>query len=158
MVSFVQNLIDSFYFLFKRFMPLKTFRYAACGGSNLVLDIALYFVFYNFVFQKEDFDLGLVVISPHIAALFSVYPITLLSGFLLNKYITFEDSNLKSQTQFVRYAMVSVGSIVLSYGLMKVFVELLGIWATPAKILTIVITVIYSYILQTKFSFRVVEE
>ncbi len=156
-IHLIQKLIDSFYFIFKSFMPLKTYRYAACGGGNLALDMILYFVFYNYVYQQTDVDLGFMVMSPHIAALFTVYPITLLSGFLLNKYITFSDSNLKSRTQFVRYTMVSVGSIILSYGLMKLFVDGFGLWATPSKFLTIVITVIYSYVLQTKFSFKVNE-
>jgi len=147
--------IDSFYFLFKRFMPLKTYRYAACGGGNLVLDTVLYFIFYNFIFVKQNVDLYLFVLSPHIAALFFVFPITFMTGFLLNKYITFEASNLPGNTQFVRYLMVGMGAILISYVCMKFFVDLLGIYPTPSKILTIGITVVYSYILQNNFSFKV---
>ena len=43
------HFIDQFYFIFKRVMPVKTYRYAVCGGSNLVLDTVLYFVVYHFV-------------------------------------------------------------------------------------------------------------
>lgn len=150
--------IDTFYFIFRSFMPLKTYRYAVCGGSNLILDIVLYFVFYQFVFAKQDLDLGLLTLSSHIASLFVVFPITFITGFLLNRFITFEDSNLPWRTQFVRYFMVALGAIILSYILMKIFVDGFGFYPTLSKILTTLISVVYSYILQSKFSFRVVEQ
>lgn len=146
--------IDQFYFLFKRFMPLQTYRYAVCGGSNLLLDAVLYFVFYHFVLQKENIDVYFAVISPHIASLFFVFPITLTTGFLLNKYITFQSSNLPGRIQFVRYISVALGALLLSYLCMKLFVDGMGVYPTPARIITIAISVVYSYILQSKFSFK----
>ena len=155
-------------------MPLKTYRYAVCGGSNFVFDTLLFFYCHNYFFQKKDFNLGLYVLgserydsfqeeyfeltlfiltSPDCSLLF-VYPITLISGFLLNKYITFTTSNLKSLIQFKRYIMVSIGSLFIVYLCMKVFVDVIGIYPAPAKILTTILAVIYSYILQNKFSFR----
>ncbi|WP_271424347.1 GtrA family protein [Aequorivita sinensis] len=148
--------IDAFYFLFRRFLPLKTYRYAVCGGGNLVFDTFLYFIFYNFIVAKQNVDLFFVVLSPHIASLFFVFPITFVTGFLLQKFITFEKSNLPWKVQFFRYFLVAMGALVLSYMCMKFFVDLLGFYPTPSKILTVFIAVAYSYILQNKFSFKVV--
>ncbi len=149
------TIIDSFYFLFKGFMPLKTYRYAVCGGGNLVLDLLLYAIFYNFIFVKQNVDLGFITFSPHIASLFIVFPITFFTGFLLNKYIAFEDSNIKGGTQLLRYWLVAIGAMVISYLCMKLFVEVIGIYPTPSKAITIAITVVYSYILQSNYSFKV---
>ena len=157
MKNIIIKFIDTFYFIFKSFMPLKTYRYAACGGGNLVLDIILYFIFYNFIIEKQDVDLSIVVLSPHIAALFVVFPITFTTGFLLNKYITFEDSNLAGKTQLIRYFLVAMGAIIISYLLMKLFVDMLGFYPTVSKILSTAITVVYSYILQNFFTFKVVK-
>lgn len=154
MENSVIRFIDYFYPVFKWAMPLKTYRYAVCGGSNFVFDTLLYFVFYNYIFQKELVELGVVTLSPHIASLFAVYPITLLSGFLLNKYITFTTSQLTGKTQLIRYIIVSFGAILIVYLCMKVLVDGLGIYPTPSKIITTVFAVIYSYILQNKFSFK----
>jgi len=134
-------------------MPLKTYRYAVCGGGNMVLDIALYFISFHYIFAKEDFDIGVVVLSPHIASLFLVFPITFVTGFLLNKYITFHESDLESQIQFIRYFLVAIGAIVISYFAMKFFVDIVGFYPTPSKIITIGVTIIYSYILQNTYSF-----
>ncbi len=70
MKNLLLKLIDSTYFIFKKFMSLKTYRYAVCGGSNLVLDTVLYFVVFQFLVSKQNIDLGIVVLSPHIASLF----------------------------------------------------------------------------------------
>ncbi|PJB15008.1 MAG: phenylalanine 4-monooxygenase [Flavobacteriales bacterium CG_4_9_14_3_um_filter_32_8] len=148
-------IIDSFYFLFKRFLPLKTYRYAVCGGSNVVLDMCLYFLCYNFVLAKHNVDLQLVVLSPHIASLFFVFPITFMTGFALNKYITFQESNLPGRIQLIRYLLVGLSGFVLSYFCMKLLVDVLHFYPTPSRFITIIIAVIYSYILQNKFSFKV---
>ncbi|PWL28129.1 MAG: phenylalanine 4-monooxygenase [Fluviicola sp. XM-24bin1] len=154
----ITALVDFFYPLFKRWLPLKTYRYAVCGGGNLILDIFLYFVFYNYVLHQENLDLGFMVMSAHIAALFIVFPITFLTGFLLNKYIAFGESNLRGRIQLYRYALVVAGAILLNYLLMKLFVDVLGFWATLSKILVTAISVVYSYTLQNRFTFKVVNE
>lgn len=126
-----------------------------CGGGNLVFDILLYFVMYNYVLGKEDLDLGFLTMSPHIAALFIVFPITFFTGFLLNKYVAFGDSNLRGRIQLYRYGVVVAGAILLNYLLMKLFVEVVGIYPTPSKILVTAISVVYSYTLQNRYTFRV---
>lgn len=155
MKSFILNSIDSFYFLFKRFVPLKTYRYAVCGGSNLVLDIVLYYLFYHYLVAKENVDFYFFVMSPHIATLFIVFPITLLTGFLLNKHIAFIASNISTGIQLYRYVLVCLGAIVLNYAFMKIFVDMLEFYPTPSKIITTGIALVYSYTLQNKFSFKV---
>ena len=63
--------IDCFYIKpVRALMPLQVFRYAVCGGVTYMLfDPLCYFLFYNFVVAHRYFDLGFVVISPHIAAM-----------------------------------------------------------------------------------------
>lgn len=157
MKNSIIKFIDAFYFLFKSILPLKTYRYAVCGGSNVLFDIFLYFIFYNFIFAKQNVDLYFVVLSPHIASLFFVFPITFVTGFLLQKFITFNTSYLPWQIQFFRYFLVGMGALVLNYICLKLLVDGLGFYPTPSKILTTVIVVIYSYLLQNGFSFKSVK-
>ena len=71
---------DWFYKPFSRFIPQLTFRYGFTGGLNTALDIFLYFVFYHFVFHKQNLDLLIITLSPHIAAFVFVFPITFITG------------------------------------------------------------------------------
>lgn len=155
MKAYIIKFVDSFYFLVKKYLPLRTYRYAVCGGSNVIFDALLYFVFFHFIFVKQNVDLYFVVLSPHIASLFFVFPITFVSGFLLNKYIAFSDSNLPTGVQFYRYLLVGLGAIVLSYLIIKLLVDVLGFYPTPSRLIAIFITIFYSYLLQNKFSFKI---
>ncbi len=151
-------LADWFYKPFSRFVPQVTFRYGFTGGLNTALDIFLYFIFYNFVFDKQNFDLFFITFSPHIAAFLFVFPITFTTGFMLAKYVTFTQSSFRGHKQLFRYALTVVGAIGLNYVLLKLFVEYFHFWATFSKILTTVLVVIYSYFVQRYFSFNVKKE
>ena len=148
------GVIDYFYVPFRKFIPLETFRYAATGGFNTVLDITLYFICYNFVVDKQVLDLGIVSISPHIAAFLIVFPITFFTGFLFAKFITFTNSPVQGRTQLIRYMISVSGSIFLNYVFLKVLVEFAGLWPTMAKVITTGIVVIYSYFAQKFFTFK----
>jgi len=148
------SVIDWVHIPFSKYIPLETFRYASTGGMNTILDIFLYFIFYSYVFDKEMLDLGFVVISPHIAAFLFVFPITFSTGFLLAKYITFTQSDIRGRVQLLRYGLSVSGSILLNYLLLKLFVDVWGWYATFSKIVTTFIVVLYSYVVQKHFTFK----
>ena len=154
MKNILLKIIDSGYFIVKKIIPLKTYRYAVCGGGNLILDTLLYSICFHFIFQKTNLDLNIIVISPHIASLFFVFPITFFIGFLLNRYIVFSASQLTFKTQFLRYLSVALMALLISYVTLKLFVDMFHFYPTPSRVLSILITVLFSYIMQNKFSFK----
>ena len=131
----------------------EIFGYGVCGALNMSLDIVWYFLIYHFIVAERFIDLGIVVISPHIATLFVVFPITFLTGFWLNRNVAFRVAEYKSRGQLVRYALSVGGSIVINYVCMKFFVEALHIWPTPSKMITTAVSVIYSYLAARYFTF-----
>ncbi len=146
--------LNYFHIPFRSFIPLETFRYAVTGGFNTTLDIFLYFICYNFILDKKVIDFHIISISPHIAAFLIVFPVTFFTGFLLAKYITFTNSEIRGRTQLIRYLISVSGSIFLNYVLLKVLVEFGGLWPTLAKIITTGIVVIYSYFAQKFYTFK----
>jgi putative flippase GtrA len=146
--------IDYFYSPFRNIIPLETFRYAATGGANTVLDIFLYFICYNYILDKQIVDFRFFAVSPHIAAFFVVFPITFFTGFLLAKYITFTNSVIRGRIQLIRYMVSVSGSIFLNYVFLKILVEFAGLWPTLSKIITTGIVVIYSYFAQKFYTFK----
>lgn len=147
--------VDFFYPLFRPFMDKQTFRYAACGGSNTLLDIFLYFISYNFILQKEILYTPLGAVSPHIAAFLMAFCITFPIGFFLAKYVVFSGSPLRGRVQLIRYFILAMICLLLNYIFLKLFVEYAGIYPTPAKVLTSVIVVSFSYVSQKYFTFKV---
>jgi len=148
------SIIDSFYPLFKRFMPLQTFRYAACGGGNQALNIFVYFIAYNFILKKEIVHLPYIAISPHIAAWLIAFAITFPLGFYLNFAIVFNGSYLKKRIQLFRYFSVVLICILLNYIFMKLFVEQFHWYPTISFIITNILVTVFSYLSQRNFSFK----
>lgn len=157
-ITFIERLILWFYPPFRSFIPEQTFKYAATGGANTTLDIILYYIFYNFVLKKEILDLGFYAISPHIAAFLMSFSITFPTGFLLAKFISFPGSYLRKRIQLLRYGMTVIGSILFNYIFLKLFVEVCGWYATPSKIVTTLIIIVFSYTAQKHFTFKTSSE
>lgn len=135
-------------------VPHQLWRYGVCGVANMVLDSIWYFLIYHFVVCKQFVYLGFWVISPHIAALILVFPITFFTGFWLNRNVAFRASAMPRGGQLWRYALSVAGAIVINYVAMKVLVEVCGLWPTPAKVVTTVISSIYSFLVAKFYTFR----
>ena len=129
------------------------FGYGLCGAVNMALDIVWYFLIYHYVVRENYVDLGFVVMSPHILSLFIVFPITFFTGFWLNRHVAFRATKVSSGKQLWRYALSVVGSIIINYVCMKLFVEVCAIWPTPSKMLTTVVSVCYSYLMARYVTF-----
>ena len=163
LAQIITKIIDFFYRPFKKYVSEQVFRYAACGGGNMVLDWILYFLIYNFVIGHEivnlTFDIGAFsyaqAITPHIATLCIVFPITLLTGFWLQKYVTFTQSELNSWRQLGRYILIVGVNLAINYFGLKLCVEIFGWYPTPSKMLITIVTVVVSYLGQKYFTFRV---
>jgi putative flippase GtrA len=154
LVRLLTSIIDALYIKqLERIISRGTFGYCLCGAANMVLDAVWYYVIYHYIVLERNVDLGIVVISPHIAALIVVFPITFFTGFLLNRYVAFRATSQRSGKQLVRYALSVVGSIVLNYILMKIVVDMCHIWPTISKMLTTTIVAVYSFLAARYFSF-----
>jgi len=155
--NFILQTVDFFYPIFKKFMPLKTFRYAACGGFNTVLDISLFFVFYNFILLKQPVQLSFLTIGPHIASFIMSFFVTFPIGFYLSRYVVFQETTVAKRAQLGKYFMVVLGCLILNYFFLKIFVDVLGWYPTPSKIVTTFFVIAFSYFSQKNFTFKAVK-
>lgn len=153
--SILITLIDALYIpQIKSLISRDMFGYGLCGASNMALDTLWYFIIYHYIVAERFINLGFVVVSPHIASLIIVFPITFFIGFWLNRNVAFRVTHLDSRRQLLRYALSVVGSILINYLCMKFFVECLGIWPTPSKMITTVISAIYSFVAAKFYTFK----
>lgn len=154
MTKLITSVIEFFHKPFRKIIPIQTFTYAAIGGGNTLLDIILYFIIYNFVLQKQVIDLGFITISSHVSALLIGTPVSVFIGFLLHKFITFRLSEKSGKVQLFRYCTVVAGAIILNLGCLKLFVDALNIWPTIARTLAVPIVVAFSYLSNSKYTFK----
>ena len=148
------SFIDFFHPLVSKWMPLQTFRYAACGGANTLLDIVMYAIAYNFILHKQDLSIGFFVFKPHIASIIIAFLVSFPTGFFLMRNIVFTQSTLQGRVQLFRYFVLVVVCLFLNYIFIKLFVEQFHIYPTIAKVLTTIIVVSFSYLTQKNYTFK----
>lgn len=153
--AFILSFIDLFYPLFKKIMPLQTFRYAACGGGNTVLDFALFVVIHDIILHQQPLHItDAFVPKAHSVAVFCSFFVTFPIGFYLNRYVVFQEAKASKRAQLIKYFMVVMFCLVLNYGFMKFFVETLNWDAKLSKLITMVFVVLFSYLAQKHFTFK----
>jgi len=150
----IRSLIDFFYPPFRKYMTLQFFRYGVSGVANMIFDWILYFLVYHFVLRQEMLHLGVVTISSHIGAKFITFPVIFISGFLLQKYVTFSASELRGRVQMFRYFQVLLANLLINYIGLKILVDLIRFFPTPANMIVTIFTTLISYFSQKKYTFK----
>ena len=119
-----------------------------------MLGLFIYTVTYKYILREQVLHLGFYAFKPHIAALFIAFCINFPIGFLLMKFVVFHDSTIRGRIQLFRYFLIFIISLFINYGLLKLLVEVLHVYAVAAQILTTMIIVLFSYLTQKRYSFR----
>ena len=156
MVSLIQKILDLFYPLVRQVLDKTTYYYAACGGGNLDLSWLLFFVFFQFLFQKQVFYIEWIdySLSAYTLSSFLCFLIAFGVGFLLMKYVVFTKSELKGRIQLFRYGLSSLLTWFAHWVILKLFIEWLGFYPSIANVISSCIVVLISYLLQKKFTFK----
>ncbi|RYD96754.1 MAG: GtrA family protein [Sphingobacteriales bacterium] len=153
--NLIIQVIDFFYFpVFHKLIPIQTFRYAACGGGNALLNLVLFYLSYNYMFKAEIINVAGIHMNRYIAAFAFSLAITFPLGFVMNKFVVFQTSHLKGRVQLFRYALIAALNILFNYLLLHFFAGFCGFWATPSQALTTIILAVVSYFAQNYFTFR----
>jgi putative flippase GtrA len=149
----LRKVIDFFYPPFRKYMTLQFYRYGVTGSLNLMFDWVLYFLIYNYILKHNMLGLGFVTISSHIATLGIKFPIVLVSGFLMQKYVTFSYSEIRGRIQLFRYLVVFLVNLAINYVGLKLLVDYLNIYPTPSNMIVSILTVGISYFSQKHYTF-----
>jgi putative flippase GtrA len=149
------SIIDFFYPPFKRIMPLQTFRYAACGGGNVLLGFIVFTIMYQFLSASVVVHIGKFVFEPYSIALVISSAVVFTVGFLLNKFVVFTASNLRGRIQLFRYFLSFLSNLAINYALLKLLVAYFEFHPVMAQVVVTGIVIVLSYFTQQYFTFKV---
>ncbi len=148
------HFIDWFYPPFKFIFSKQVFRYGVCGSFSTLFDISLFYFFLHYVYKNQEINIIILNLAPYTASFFSSFILSFPVGFLLNRYVVFPASMNAKSVQFFRYLFVVVCNILFNYLFLKILVEYLHWYATISKILITFVLIIFSFIMQRKFTFK----
>jgi len=135
-------------------MTLQFFRYGFTGATNVAVSIVIYFVVYTYILRQQMLPLGFFALKSHTAALLISFPFSNFFGFLLQKYVTFTESELRGRVQLYRYFIVVFINLGINAIILKLLVEVFHFWTTPSQIAATFFCILVSYFSQKKFTFK----
>lgn len=131
----------------------KRLKFIFVGGLNTIIGygvnaLMLYFVFsipFNSESRAGELQVLISSLTGHIMGMINAY--------FWNKYFTFQ-SKEKSFKQVLKFLIVSLSQLALSYGLQIFFQNVAGLGIYIAQPITLVITTIFSYLGHNFFTFK----
>ncbi|HJV76845.1 MAG TPA: GtrA family protein [Paludibacter sp.] len=147
-------IIDFFYPPFRKYTTLQFFRYGFTGAANVGFSLVLYFLVYNFVLRQQVLPLGFFTFSSHIGTLVITFPVSTFFGFLLQKYVTFTESDLRGHVQLYRYFIVAFANLGVNAFFLKILVDGFHFWTTPSQVVATFFCILISYFSQKKYTFK----
>ena len=156
MSNLIRKFLDLFHPIVSKIFDKTTYYYAACGTGNLVLSWILFFLFYQFVFEKKLWHISFInfTFTPYTLSAFSCFIISFTLGFLMMKYVVFTQSELKGRIQLFRYGISAIITSSANWVLLKTFVEFFYFFPSLANVLSTCIVVVISYLIQRNFTFK----
>src|SRR5690625_5147246 len=159
MRQFILNIIDFFYFPFiSRWIPKRSFRYIACGGTSTTLGLVVFYLSYHYILKEQMVHFSFITVSSYIMAFLIAFCFSSPVGFILSKYVVFPESYLKGRIQLIRYFLIVGCNVLLNYFLLHFFVENCHIYPTIAKCLIVVIVALFSFFGQKYFTFKMTSD
>jgi putative flippase GtrA len=152
--GWIMSIIDFFYPPFRKHMTIQFFRYGFTGAANIAFSQVLFFVVYNFVLHQKMLPLGFFTLSSHIASLAIIFPFSNFFGFLLQKYVTFTESELRGHVQLYRYFIIVFINLGINTIALKILVDGFHFWVTPSQTIATFFCILVSYFSQKKFTFK----
>lgn len=156
MSNLIRKFLDLFYPIVSKIFDKTTYYYAACGVGNLILSWFLFFLFYQYVFEKKLWYIEKIdfVFTPYTLSAFSCFIVSFVLGFILMKFVVFTESALKGRIQLFRYGLSAMVTSGANWILLKGLVELLEFFPSIANVISTCIVVVISYLIQRNFTFK----
>ena len=134
----------------------KIIRYFLSAGVATGVDVTVYFLAYNFIYEKQDIHLfNLVTLSAPTGSLVLSYTCGLVTNFLITKYLVFTESDLRGIHQLARYILVAVLILVLNYFFMSFLIKILEWYPTLSRVVSALTIGLLSFVIHKFYSFRV---
>lgn len=142
--------------MLKRILDNKIIRYFLSAGTATIVDVSVYFISFNFIYQKQDIHVfDLFVLSAPTASLMLSYTCGLITNFLITKYLVFTESDLKGVHQLMRYVLVAIVILFVNYLFMSFLIKQLHWYPTLARIVSALSIGILSFVIHKFYSFKV---
>ena len=116
------------------FLQSRVFKYFIAAGVATVVDVGLYYLCFNYLFEKQPVTLfDSFVLKATTISLVISYSCGLVTNFSISKFLVFTDSEMKTTSAFFRFVMVALFVLMLNYFFMDFLIHQLLWYPTIAR-------------------------
>lgn len=146
-------IIESIYPIFSRILAPKIYNFCAIGGICFGTNLLVFYISLNFIFVHPLIFGEKIIVAPHVIAWLLAQAISIPIGFYLNYNIVFPTSTLSIKNQLFRFITSNLINLSFSYVLIRIMIEIFSIQSQISAIITLILSVVCSYLLQANFVF-----
>lgn len=141
--------------LFSKLLASRIFRYFISAGLATWVDVVVYFLAFNYLYEKTDIVFGKgIVVASTTASLIMSYTAGLITNFTLTKMLVFKESDLQTHKQLFRYVLVALLVLALNWLLMRFLIRSMDWYPTLARGTSAILIGVLSFSIHKVFSFR----
>jgi putative flippase GtrA len=137
----------------QRIIKNQVARFVFSAGSGALVDVLVFRILHYYVLTSKSYTIDEVPFSNYAVSLTISFFTGVVVNFLITRYLVFAESKLKSSKQFFRFMMVAVVGYFANLGLIKVFIQDVGMDADIARVTTLCCLFFASYFVHKFFSF-----
>jgi len=137
----------------QRLFTNKVIRYLFSGGISAGVDMAIFFVCWNYIFHQSSFHIGGFSFMGYDVSLVISYICGSLTSFILNKFFVFEVQN-QGSTQFLKSLPVYFIAFLGNWILLRAGIEWLHLFPTLSRIIAALLVAFMTFNLHKYFTFK----
>jgi len=119
----------------------KFIKYCFFGGLAAIIELASFFIINSF------FEISYFIATP------ISFIIAATTNFILQRKFTFKNNYEKKHKQFIVFALIAIGGLIINWAATIAYVELFHLLPILAKFFAILTALIYNYTMNKKITF-----
>ena len=131
----------------------QVFRFIISAGAGFLVDVSAFYLFYHNLLTSPYYHIFSIGVRNSTLSLAISFCMGVIVNFLITRYMVFTESKLPFHKQFMRFASVACIGFFANLAVIKVLIQVFGIYPPVARIGAALSLFFASYFIHKVFSF-----
>ncbi len=131
----------------------QVFRFVLSAGAGFLVDISAFYLFYHNLLAKHTYVIGSFTFRNSTLSLAISFILGVIVNFIITRLLVFSESKSSAYKQFFRFIAVACVGFFANLALIKVLIQVFGIYPPVARIGAALSLFFASYFIHKVFSF-----
>lgn len=139
--------------LAKKLAKNQVLRFVFSAGIGFLVDVSAFYLLYHNLLVQHTYHIIFITLRNFTVSLAISFFLGVVVNFLITRYMVFHESKSKPSKQFLRFILVAIVGFFANWGVVKLLVEVVGMYPPVARPLAALSLFFASYFIHKVFSF-----